>query len=255
MISSFLICALAPIFAVKGDGTYQESRTQRDNANILESSSDSKHEPAASSLHFDRQHGTVNSKSISRLRGSQFLVFDTSSSDSVASSKIAEDIGFLTASAGDYDFGRYVLEREPHHENTKLRSDSSLDRHVDTDYKPRQKLRRERKKKVKTKSNLDVDIEYLESLLLSKQMKKEKHQRNTKEKKDQKKRHKEDEVSEAVADEALKRFLGSSSDQSYVYTSVPSPSPIANSEEPTIFDVPTLSEYISILSHFIFSCY
>ena len=190
---------------------------------------------------FGRHGIESNHQVISGLRGSRFLVFDTSS-DANAALSIRDDLDDnsslfeVDTNARDYDFGR-LLERK--------RKNTAQDRSSNKNEKDKQQqsLRKTSKKEARQKSNLDVDVEYLESFLLSKQKKREKHKEYRKLQGDLNKHTEQVNDSQDAAHEALTRFLESSKDQSYVYTSIPTPSPMANTEEPTeAFDVPTLCE-------------
>lgn len=270
MIFALLLCALAPILTVKGvnepiNNNSHDSTARRVNFVIFDKSSDASDELAsmdtftpqqqvaevASDFDFGRRHRTVNNKHISRLRGSRFLVFDTlSDSDITSEPPVRDEDAEHNEENAYYDFGRFVLEQQRFDNNARFvqknSNHSRSSKRAGTD-KRLQTSRRTSKRKVKPKSNLDVDIEYLESLLLLKQKKKEVHAQNRKTREiDQKRKPDEANDSEAVADEALERFLESSNDQSYVYTNVPSPSSIANSAKPTaISDEPTLCEKTS----------
>lgn len=158
----------------------------------------------------------------------------------------AQDLGAESSHGMDveYDFGRQhkLLERK------RLKGNNLKARKTSKSGSERKQMdkqtasRRSKRTTMRKKSNLDVDVEYLESFLLEKKKKREKRQERlqtltTKSLSEMKSR--------LVKDEELERFLKSSEDQSYAYTGIPTPSPIANSHEPTAVDfIPTLCEII-----------
>jgi hypothetical protein len=137
----------------------------------------------------------------------------------------------LEADTNNYDFGRFVLHRK------RLDGSATSERNkIDGKNAPHQRTRRSKEKNTRKETNLDVDVEYLESFLRSRQKKREKHQihRNTQAASTE--RHVEEKMEpELVVHEEISRFLDSSNDLSYIYTSIPTPSP-------DVFSVPTLCE-------------
>jgi hypothetical protein len=191
-----------------------------------------------------RHHtNSQNNENEYEIRYGTVLLLDASTEEADLSP--AQDLGAESSHGMDveYDFGRQhkLLERKRLKGNLKARKTSksgSERKQMDKQTASRTSKRTTMRKK----SNLDVDVEYLESFLLEKKKKREKRQERlqtltTKSLSEMNSR--------LVKDEELERFLKSSEDHSYAYTGIPTPSPIANSHEPTAVDfIPTLCEII-----------
>lgn len=167
----------------------------------------------------------------STIRGRNFVVYDTSKNtlvEPLPEVQLEVTASLSEVDTNNYDFGRLVLHRK--------RLDGSVTRELN---RMTQVTRRTKGKKTKKKSNLDVDIRYLESFLRSKQKKREEHELRRRTQVTSAKRQPEEKrgPEEHVVHKELERLLESSSDLSYVYTSIPTPSP-------EIFSVPTLCESI-----------
>ena len=157
---------------------------------------------------------------MSRMHRKKFVVFDTSSESFINDENELDDESLVMNADYVYDFGRAIKRKrlrskvEPL-DNNSVKSSAEQDKQITP--------KRARKNHIRKKSNLDVDVEYLESFLLSKQKKRERH--HNKHKSDVKKLIQEAAL-QHVVNEEMKRFLESSADQSYVFTSIPSPSPV-----------------------------
>ena len=178
-----------------------------------------------------------------RLRGSNYAVAHTSAKKAkrniLARERKKEPISSQETDSAVYDFGRrHKLQSERFQSNIMVSDKTNTTGSSEVKTRNSSKYQTSSRKKRKVKTRLDVDVEFLESFLLSKQNKrKENDSINT------------SATKQDIFDEDLKRFLESSNDQSYMYSSVPTSIPTtfsyeASTVEPTTSgEVPTLSEY------------
>ena len=159
----------------------------------------------------------------SRIRRNKFVVFDTSSESYIAEENNLDEESSEIDADYVYDFGR-MLKRKRLRIKKESPDSNIVKSSAERDKKNKQRTpNRARKNHTRKKSNLDVDVEYLESFLLSKQKKRERH--HNKHTSDVKKMP-EEAALQRVVDDEVKRILESSADQSYAFTNIPTPTPV-----------------------------
>lgn len=179
-----------------------------------------------------------------RLRGRKFEVADTSIKKSKPNILVVERTRVHNASretdSVEYDFGRRHNLQRKRLQSNMISSETKAPNRSTVDARNSSKHQISSRKKRRANSKLDVDVKFLESFLISKQKKREKkHSTST------------IDTKQDTIGEELKRFLESSSDLSYVYSSIPTPSPTAVSYEPSSLEPTTIGEVPTLSKHFI----